>query len=483
MQFDSRPSGTARVNHTVGFREHCNVTTTERRTDPATRLERQLPPGPPRKKIQTMRRLAADYTGFFHWLYERWGDVVYFEVPNGRHCAVFDPDIAGEALERNPELFQKDTPAFAFEVIQSPCLARTPFGDEHRRLTDLMLTAFTPERTEAFRRIAVSEASSFAEGFTAGSTVDFRAEVERYTWNALTTSMLGAGRELGPGPGLAMLRAAKLSFIVFAMPGYKLIRKLPLPHDLKARKAIRPLDEVVYDSIRKARDPNSRETSLIAHLVQATERGESDWSFGSDSEIRDEAYAAFVGAWDPAVHAMAYIPHYLGRNPGVRARLEEEVDRVTGDRPLRAEDLERLPYAEAVFKELLRLQPAAPLLVPRRAVRDTSLGGYFIPKGTLVDVVTHVMHRRVDYWRDAEEFKPERWLEGQACPRGVYKPFGIEPRGCKGIPLAMAVCVSGLAGLARKWRLEPESDELPADGLEVGLLSGPIRTRVVPRAS
>ena len=178
---------------------------------------------------------------------------------------------------------------------------------------------------------------------------------------------------------------------------------------------------------------------------------------------------------------MAYIPHYLSGNPGVRARLEEEVDRVAGDRPLRAEDLERLPYAEAVFNELLRLQPAAPLLVPRRAVRDTSLGGYFIPRGTLVEVVTHVMHRRVDYWRDAEEFRPERWLEGQACPRGGYLPFGLEPRGCRGVPLAMAVLVSGLAALVRKWRLEPESDELPADGLEVGILSSPIRTRVVSR--
>lgn len=31
--------------------------------------DRQLPPGPPRKKLRTMRRLAADYTGFFHWLH------------------------------------------------------------------------------------------------------------------------------------------------------------------------------------------------------------------------------------------------------------------------------------------------------------------------------------------------------------------------------------------------------------------------------
>jgi len=430
-----------------------------------------------------MRRLATDYTGFFHWLHENWGGIVYFDLPDGGHCAIFDPDIAEEVLVRKPALFQKDCPASPFEVIQSPALARMPFGDDHGRLTDLIASAFTAERIAAFRQTAVSEASSFAYELKAGSTIDFRAEVERFTWNALTTSMLGAGRELGPGPGLAMLRAAKLGFILFALPGYNLIRKLPLPHDLKARRTIKPLDEAVYKSIRKAREADRPGTSLIAHLVHATERGESNWSFSSDSEIRDEAYAALVGAWDSAVHVMAYAPHYLSRNPRVRMRLEEEVDGVAGDRPLRAEDLDRLPYAEAVFNELLRLQPPAPLLVPRRAVSDTAAGSYFIPKGTLVEVVPHVMHRRDKYWRDSREFKPERWLGGEACPRHAhsYMPFGAEPRACRGIPLAVAVVVFGLAGLARKWRLEPESDELPADGLEVGTLGGPIPTKVVSR--
>ena len=443
----------------------------------------QLPPGPPRKKLQNMRRLATDYTGFFHWLHEHWGGIVYFDLPDGGHCAIFDPDLAEEVLVRKPEVFQKDCPFNAFEVIQCPALARMPYDDEHGRLTDLILSAFTPERIAAFRQIAVAEASSFADELEAGSTVDFRAEIERFTWNALTTTMLGAGRELGPGPGLAMLRAAKLGFVMFALPGYKLISKLPLPHDRKARKTIKPLDDVVYDAIRKARDSDSGETSLLAHLVQATERGESDWSFGDDSEIRDEAYAAFVGAWDSAVHVLAYVPHFLNRNPHVRARLEEEVDRVAGDRPLSADDLDHLPYAEAVVNELLRLQPPAPLLVPRRATSDTEVGGYLIPEGTLVEVVPHVMHRRVDYWSDSEAFKPERWLEGEACPHAHgYLPYGAEPRACRGVPLAAAVLVSGLAGLTRKWRLQPESDELPADGLEVGTLSGPILTKVVSRS-
>jgi cytochrome P450 len=430
-----------------------------------------------------MRRLAADYTGFFHWLHKTWGDIVCFDMPNGRHCAVFDAAAAEEILAGRPELFQVESPSTAFEVIRSPCLARTPLGDDHRRLRELILTAFTPERTAAFQRIAAAEASALAEELTEGATVDYREAVERFTWRALTASLFGAGRDLGPGPGLDMLKAAKLNFLVFALPGYRLLRKLPLPHDLAARKSIGRLDEAVYESIRKARDSGRAGTSLVSHLVHATERGDSDWSFGSDAEIRDEAYAIFVGAWDATVHALAYAPYRLSRNPPVRDRLEEEVDRVPGDRPLQAEDLEGLPYAHAVFKELLRLHPPVPLLVPRKAMEDTTLGGHFIPKGALVEVVAHVMHRKSDYWDDGEEFRPERWLSEEACPRHAFIPFGVEPRGCRGVDLATAIVVSGLAAVVRRWRLKPVSDEEPADGLQVGLLSGPIPATVESRSA
>lgn len=376
-----------------------------------------------------MRQMAADYIGFFRWLHQEYGDIVYFEVPNARHCVVFSADLVHEALVEKAEILQVHSPKMAFEVIQSPCLPRTPLGDEHRRLRRFILTAFTPERMHGFRQVSATEAVRLGDRLRPGEAVDIRREIERFTWKALTTCILGGGRELDPAVGLPTLRALKLSFIVLAMPAYSLLRKLPLPHDIKARKAIKALDALTYEAIRAARSANADGASLISHLVQAAELGAGDWSFGSDREIRDEAYAMLFGALDGPIHPLTHLPFQLRRNPAARERLEAEIDGVAGDRPLEAADLDRLPYTHAVFKELLRLHPAAPLLVPRMATEDCELGGYSVPKGTLVEVGVQAMHRRPDYWEDSETFHPDRWLDGQACPRNAYVPFSLEPRG------------------------------------------------------
>ena len=446
-------------------------------------MKHQLPPGPKEGKLKIMRRMAADYIGFFHWLHENYGDVVYFEVPTGKHCALFTADLVDELLVEKTDSLKVLHPRTSFEVMQAPCLARMPAGEEQGRLKELLRTAFTPERTRALKQVAAEEANHLADGLEEGP-VDLRGRLERFTWGALTTSIVGAGRELSPDVALPTLKAVKLNFIVFAMPGYSLLRRLPLPHDMKARKAIRALDEVTYREIAAARTSDETGASLISHMVQATDRGESDWKFGNDSEIRDEAYGMLFGALDGPVHALTHAPFHLKWNPDVRERLEVEVQQVIGGRPLAGDDLDRLPYTQAVCKELLRLHPPAPLLVPREAVEDTTLGGYSIPKGTLVDLVIHVIHRRSDYWEDHEAFRPERWLDGgQECPRNGFIPFSIEPKKCRGADLATNIIVAALAALAQRWRLEPESDDFPPAGLSAGAFSGAVPATVTSRTA
>jgi len=44
----------------------------------------------------------------------------------------------------------------------------------------------------------------------------------------------------------------------------------------------------------------------------------------------------------------------------------------------------RLPYVEATILELLRHKTVAPVGFPHRTLKDTEVGGYFIPGGTTV---------------------------------------------------------------------------------------------------
>lgn len=109
--------------------------------------------------------------------------------------------------------------------------------------------------------------------------------------------------------------------------------------------------------------------------------------------------------------------------------------------------LESLPYLNAVCNETLRLFPTIPISA-RIAVRDTSINGYFIPKGTLSFVVPWATNRDPKLWGDdSEKFRPDRWLDadtgranyiGGADSNYSFLTFLHGPRSCIGEKFARA---------------------------------------------
>jgi len=90
-----------------------------------------------------------------------------------------------------------------------------------------------------------------------------------------------------------------------------------------------------------------------------------------------------------------------------------------------------LKYLKALLNESLRLYPVVPANT-REATEDTTLplgGGpdgaapIFVKKGGLVAWSVYAMHRRKDYFgEDAEEFRPERWLDDSTTGKKGLRP-------------------------------------------------------------
>lgn len=69
-------------------------------------------------------------------------------------------------------------------------------------------------------------------------------------------------------------------------------------------------------------------------------------------------------------------------NPEVQKKAQAEIDRVVGPHRLpNFDDRPSLPYAEALYREVMRWRPVVPLSVPHAATEDDAYKGYFIPKG------------------------------------------------------------------------------------------------------
>ena len=151
----------------------------------------------------------------------------------------------------------------------------------------------------------------------------------------------------------------------------------------------------------------------------------------------------------------------LIRNPEKMKRVQAELAEVVGrERKVEESDVECLPYLRAVVKEVFRLHPAVPFLIPHRADERCEISGFVIPKHTQIIVNVWAIGRDPSIWREPLKFIPERFLEEMSSVdyRGQHLeliPFGAGRRMCVGLPLASRMVHLLLASLLHsfEWAL------------------------------
>ncbi|XP_049811771.1 probable cytochrome P450 12a5, mitochondrial [Schistocerca nitens] len=175
----------------------------------------------------------------------------------------------------------------------------------------------------------------------------------------------------------------------------------------------------------------------------------------------------FAGV-DTTSNAAAACLYYLSKNPEAQQRLFEEVYGQLPEsqsQPLTASKLEECRYLRACFREAMRLKPIAPFNIRRCVVDNLVLSGYRIPKG--VDLM--MGHARLSlseqYFPQADQFRPERWLKGpdgrseaQDAHPFASMPFGFGPRMCIGRRFAELEVYTLVARIIRRFRVELHND-------------------------
>lgn len=149
----------------------------------------------------------------------------------------------------------------------------------------------------------------------------------------------------------------------------------------------------------------------------------------------------------------------LLHHPEEMAKVKAEINRIVGqNRKLEESDIENLPNLLAVTKETLRLHPPIPFILPRKATEDANFMGYSIPKNTQVFVNAWAIGRDPDYWKDADSFKPERFLDTDVDykrQRFELLPFGGGRRMCAGYQLAHRILLLLLGSVLHEFNWEP----------------------------
>nr|XP_023892161.1 7-ethoxycoumarin O-deethylase-like [Quercus suber]POE61174.1 flavonoid 3'-monooxygenase [Quercus suber] len=174
-----------------------------------------------------------------------------------------------------------------------------------------------------------------------------------------------------------------------------------------------------------------------------------------------------VGGAETTSTMVEWVMAELMHHPQVMRKVHEELAKSVGlDILVEESHLPKLHYLDAVIKETFRLHPPLPFLVPRCPSQSSTIGGYYIPKGTMVWLNVWAIHRDPKIWKNPLEFQPERFLNDSSNldysgNNFNYFPFGSGRRICAGLPLAERTLIYILASLLHsfEWKL-PHDTEL-----------------------
>ncbi|XP_018006951.2 cytochrome P450 2L1-like [Hyalella azteca] len=181
---------------------------------------------------------------------------------------------------------------------------------------------------------------------------------------------------------------------------------------------------------------------LIDEYIKDMKASEGDnnslYRKGALNQIVNDLFGA---GSDTVSHMLRWMAYLLARYPEYATRMQQQIDAVVPrDRMVSLDDKPSLPLVEAFTVEALRYSSMVVYNVQRSAHRDTTINGYFIPKGTMIQVGNYSIHRNPRYWDDPHKFYPERFLDDSAtkytAPNIGFFAFGSGRRQCAGELLA-----------------------------------------------
>ena len=228
------------------------------------------------------------------------------------------------------------------------------------------------------------------------------------------------------------------------------------PDQVRRRREV--LERIIEEECAKL-DAEDDQPTLLSILIR--EHLKNPEKFTSE-DVKDE----FRSEWTASVYTIAltltFLLHELGHRPDIQDKIREELkDDLSPGQELTLDDLDRLPYLEAVVKECIRRHPAFPSIPPWITRADievpTDNGVITIPRLSVVVINSKTINHNPRHWKNPEEFNPDRFLdeeeESSRHPLAFYS-FSSGNRTCPGKKIALLTLQIILAQIIQRFTIE-----------------------------
>ncbi|KAL0961325.1 hypothetical protein HGRIS_006283 [Hohenbuehelia grisea] len=376
-------------------------------------------------------------------------------------------------------------------------IAALRYGDKWRRHRKMYHQKFKPESIHQFRPLLVTKAHELLRNL-------LQSPEERVThlrhYPAAIIMYINYGHDVEPKKDRLVRLSEDATRMVAEtiLKGTQVVNLAPPLRHLPSwfpgfqrmartcRQKVDEMQNVPYNSVRKHMAEGTVVPSWLSELLDANK------SAGEDqvADIKGVTATSFAAAHDTSASVLQFFVLAMILYPESQSKAQAEIDRVIGHGRLPSfDDSDSLPCVEAIYRELLRWRPAAPLGVPHAATEDDIYNGYLIPKGAMIFAnIWGLCHDPVVF-ENPNDFIPERYLtaEGTITDDRITA-FGFGRRACVGRALAHETLWLAIATMLSVFRFakakREEGEEVDVDGSFTDSLiihPQPFRCSITPR--
>lgn len=389
-------------------------------------------------------------TGFLLQIAREQGDVARFHIGRREAFLLSHPDHVNAVLVRRADEFGKGRLMQRARRLLGNGLL-TSEGDFHRAQRRQIQPAFTHDQIRRAVASVPAVAAARAARWTA-SPIRADNEMDALAMTVVSGALLGTEIDVR----LPALQASLHTLVRWApllmLPGGRLLERIRAPVIGGVGRALATVERAIAECIERG--------APDAPLLAALRRSASDTM--PAAQMRDEVMTNFLAGHDTTAATLTWVWLLLAEHPGVRVRLQAELEERLGDADPTVDDIPRLTWTAAVIDEALRLFPPIGR-IGRRPISDVVLPDVTLPADSTVFISPYVIHRDARWYPEPDRFDPARWgAEASGRPRFAWIPFGAGPRSCIGEHFARTMLVLTVATIARRWQLDPIKPGLPA---------------------
>lgn len=242
-------------------------------------------------------------------------------------------------------------------------------------------------------------------------------------------------------------------------------------------RCVKLIHEVLDESLKLRRvahlELDKRNRKMIDTFIESMQTNKI-----SEKLIKANLFFIFIAGFETTANTLAIMFWLLAKYPDYQDRLRESL----------LQDGEQSSYMEWVIQETLRLHPAVPTAIGRILSEPLEHNGMTFFPGTTINASIWSLHRCQHYWgSDSHQFRPERFRDAKLHP-AQYFAFGIGPRYCLGMSMALAEIRAILPKLLLRYRIEscagtPAELDMTSPNLIHMIIEGQIELKFVELSS